>query len=60
MKVAAIIAATPCLRFAEWERSVIHGSFWGIPANFAVFAAISITTTVRTVVVFGEAIPTLL
>lgn len=43
-------------RFAKSERAVIVGNFWGIPINFAAFAAISITMTVGTVVVFGKAI----
>jgi len=43
-------------RFAKSERSVVVGNFWGIPVNFAAFAAISITMTISTVVVFGEAI----
>ncbi|MDR3100257.1 MAG: NCS1 family nucleobase:cation symporter-1 [Paraburkholderia sp.] len=43
-------------RFAKSERAVVIGNFWGIPINFAAFAAISITMTVGTVVVFGQAI----
>lgn len=43
-------------RFAKSERSVVVGNFWGIPVNFAAFAAISITMTIGTVVVFGHAI----
>ena len=43
-------------RFAKSERAVIVGNFWGIPINFAAFAAISITMTIGTVVVFGHAI----
>jgi NCS1 family nucleobase:cation symporter-1 len=43
-------------RFAKSERAVIVGNFWGIPINFAAFAAISITMTIGTVVVFGKAI----
>ncbi|MGY2746791.1 NCS1 family nucleobase:cation symporter-1 [Arthrobacter sp. UYCu723] len=43
-------------RFAKSARSVVRGNFWGIPVNFAAFAAISITMTIGTVVVFGEAI----
>ncbi|WP_396922236.1 NCS1 family nucleobase:cation symporter-1 [Mycolicibacterium sp.] len=43
-------------RFAKSDRAVIRGNFWGIPVNFAAFAAISITMTIGTVVVFGEAI----
>ncbi|WP_434612193.1 NCS1 family nucleobase:cation symporter-1 [Arthrobacter sp. A5] len=43
-------------RFAKSGRSVVRGNFWGIPVNFAAFAAISITMTVGTVVVFGKAI----
>jgi nucleobase:cation symporter-1, NCS1 family len=43
-------------RFAKSERAVIAGNFWGIPVNFAAFAAISITMTIGTVVVFGKAI----
>ncbi|PJI52483.1 hypothetical protein CTI14_41605, partial [Methylobacterium radiotolerans] len=34
----------------------VRGNFWGIPVNFAAFAAISITMTIGTVVVFGQAI----
>jgi NCS1 family nucleobase:cation symporter-1 len=43
-------------RFAKSDRSVVAGNFWGIPINFAAFAAISITMTIGTVAVFGEAI----
>lgn len=43
-------------RFAKSAKSVIRGNFWGIPVNFAAFAAISITMTIGTVVAFGEAI----
>ncbi|KXU83720.1 nitrate reductase [Paraburkholderia monticola] len=43
-------------RFAKTERAVVVGNFWGIPINFAAFAAISITMTIGTVVVFGKAI----
>jgi nucleobase:cation symporter-1, NCS1 family len=43
-------------RFSKSERSVLVGNFWGIPVNFAAFAAISITMTIGTVVVFGHAI----
>jgi NCS1 family nucleobase:cation symporter-1 len=43
-------------RFAKSERSVVVGNFWGIPVNFAAFAAIGITMTIGTVVVFGQAI----
>ncbi len=43
-------------RFATSAKSVIRGNFWGIPVNFAAFAAISITMTIGTVVVFGKAI----
>lgn len=43
-------------RFAKSGKSVVHGNFWGIPVNFAAFAAISITMTIGTVVAFGEAI----
>ncbi|MFD1210673.1 NCS1 family nucleobase:cation symporter-1 [Arthrobacter sp. GCM10027362] len=43
-------------RFARSARSVVRGNFWGIPVNFAAFAAISITMTVGTVVVFGQAV----
>ncbi|RZL68341.1 MAG: NCS1 family nucleobase:cation symporter-1 [Variovorax sp.] len=43
-------------RFAKSDRAVVAGNFWGIPINFAAFAAISITMTIGTVAVFGEAI----
>lgn len=43
-------------RFAKSGRSVVVGNFWGIPINFAAFAAISITMTIGTVTVFGTAI----
>ena len=43
-------------RFAKSDRAVVVGNFWGIPINFAAFAAIGITMTIGTVVVFGEAI----
>ncbi len=43
-------------RFAKSDRAVVTGNFWGIPINFAAFAAISITMTIGTVVVFGKAI----
>lgn len=43
-------------RFSKSERSVVVGNFWGIPINFAAFAAISITMTIGTVTVFGKAI----
>ena len=43
-------------RFAASAKSVVRGNFWGIPVNFAAFAAISITMTIGTVVVFGQAI----
>ncbi|MEA5454068.1 NCS1 family nucleobase:cation symporter-1 [Sinomonas sp. JGH33] len=43
-------------RFAKSKRDVVRGNFWGIPVNFAAFAAISITMTIGTVVVFGDAI----
>lgn len=43
-------------RFAKSGRSVVRGNFWGIPVNFVAFAAISITMTIGTVVVFGKAI----
>ncbi|SMG17891.1 NCS1 family nucleobase:cation symporter-1 [Paraburkholderia susongensis] len=43
-------------RFSRSERAVVVGNFWGIPINFAAFAAISITMTIGTVVVFGHAI----
>jgi NCS1 family nucleobase:cation symporter-1 len=43
-------------RFATSRRAVVRGNFWGIPVNFAAFAAISITMTIGTVVVFGQAI----
>jgi NCS1 family nucleobase:cation symporter-1 len=43
-------------RFATSRKAVVRGNFWGIPVNFAAFAAISITMTIGTVVVFGQAI----
>ena len=43
-------------RFAKSAKSVVRGNFWGIPVNFAAFAAISITMTIGTVVAFGDAI----
>ncbi|MEV0084103.1 NCS1 family nucleobase:cation symporter-1 [Saccharopolyspora sp. NPDC050642] len=43
-------------RFARSGRDVVRGNFWGIPVNFAAFAAVSITMTISTVVVFGDAI----
>lgn len=43
-------------RFAASAKAVVRGNFWGIPVNFAAFAAISITMTIGTVVVFGQAI----
>ncbi|MDP5228724.1 MULTISPECIES: NCS1 family nucleobase:cation symporter-1 [Arthrobacter] len=43
-------------RFAVSAKAVVRGNFWGIPVNFAAFAAISITMTIGTVVVFGKAI----
>lgn len=43
-------------RFAPNRRSVVVGSFLGIPINFTAFSAVSVVVTACTITVFGHAI----
>jgi nucleobase:cation symporter-1, NCS1 family len=43
-------------RFAESERAMKLGNFWGLPVNFIVFSIITVIVTGGSMKVFGEAI----
>jgi NCS1 family nucleobase:cation symporter-1 len=43
-------------RFAESERAMKLGNFWGLPVNFILFAIITVIVTGGSMKVFGEAI----
>src|SRR6201994_4260533 len=43
-------------RFAESERAMKAGNFWGLPVNFIVFSIITVIVTGGSMKVFGEAI----